>query len=339
MPGAGPQCARVPAGCRAGPCRSVPVDPVVGPARGLALAQLRQQVDVPAEGEERQDEHVEQHRRRRGGSEEQRARRGHDQQEEHVRAAPTNVSSGIDPALRRLRVTIHVGLAMMRSARVAVAAERRRRTGLGRARRASLGGSGATVQRGLAMMRMHWTAGGGRALQWRLGQRSPHAQCSTARRGGALQGVELTTEVGDRRVRAVLDPRTQHRGNQHGCPGSGDDEEDELSHGSASSGRRGGEADVHRGCRSDGTNGVRRARDNSTTFVTTYAMIGATSVTSTSHCAPCVGDGAAQITRGRRPARRRRHVDTRPIAHRSSPRGRAPRSPFPDRPTCTCRTR
>ena len=242
-------------------------------------------------------------------------------------------------------MTIHVGLAVVRSTRIAVGAELRRRTGLGRTRRTGLSGRGAAVQRGLAMMRMHRTACRSGALQWRLCQRTPHAQRSTARRRGALERVELTTEVGDRRVGTVLDPRTQHRRNQDGRPGSGDDEKDELGHGSVGSDRRGSGADVHRGCRSDGTYGVRRARDDSTTFVTTYAMIGATSVTSARvrrlDCSMARWlDGAGrQITKGQRPVRRRRHVDTRPTALRSSPRGRVLRSPFPGRPTCTCRRR
>ncbi len=75
------------------------------------------------------------------------------------------------------------------------------------------------------------TTGGG-TLERRLGQRAGHA---THRTTGAvwhttLQLVELTAEIGDRRVRTVLDPGAEQGWDQHSCPSSCYDQQDEFAH-------------------------------------------------------------------------------------------------------------
>ena len=98
-------------------------------------------------------------------------------------------------------------------------------TGTGRGTSASVGG---TVQRRLAMVSMAGTTAGRRALQRRRGERA--TERAKARGRCALQRAELASEVGDRRIRSILDTRAQHRRDQNSCPSSSDDEEDELGH-------------------------------------------------------------------------------------------------------------
>src|SRR6478736_5393404 len=69
-------------------------------------------------------------------------------------------------------------------------------------------------------------------LARRLGERTPdgaHRRDPT-RGHRALERGELPTEVGDRRVRPVLDAGADQRGDQHSGPGRGDRQQDDLAH-------------------------------------------------------------------------------------------------------------
>jgi hypothetical protein len=87
------------------------------------------------------------------------------------------------------------------------------------------------MQVGLAVVRVSRPAAGRRPIERRGGQRAAHRPGSAARwRGRALQLAELAPEVGDRGVRAIVDPRPQHRGDEYRGPGRRDNKENELSH-------------------------------------------------------------------------------------------------------------
>jgi len=196
------------------------------------LAELGEEVHVAAQSQERQSEHVQHHRRRGGGCKEERACRGDDKEEQHVAATALHAGPGVDSSARgALRVVraVHVCLAMRRVA-AAVRAERglARTIGLTETVGGTSASVGRAVQRRLAMVSMARTTAGRRALQRRRGERATERADARCRR--ALQGAELASEVGDRRIRSVLDTRAQHRRDQNSCPSGSDDEEDELGH-------------------------------------------------------------------------------------------------------------
>ncbi len=191
------------------------------------MTQLGEEIHVSAQREERQCEHVQQHGRRGRRRQEQGARSRDDEQEQHVAPPPSNIGARRGANCGRVR-SLHVCLAMS-GFTAAVRAERRLAGTLRLARTAGTGtGSSRAVQCRLTMVRMSRPAGSRRTLERRRCQWT--ADRAHARRRGALQGAQLATEVGDRRVGSVVDTRSQHRRDEHGRPGGGDDEENELGH-------------------------------------------------------------------------------------------------------------